>query len=291
MKKVIVLLIAVMAMFACVNEKSTTLKVESDISKENLNGDIASVLTKSFIAVNENGEIVSAGIGGRSNYLNNNLKKYNSDGFCIEEQKYNKNGGVSKFENRHDKNGKLLERRAFRLENKIIFTLNYSYDTKGNNIETKRIDAKGETSGHWKKKFDSQNFLEEYTDMESDSTVRYIIKYNNDSLGNVLDRTRFTSKGQQLHKLVYKYDDKYRVIKEVEYYQPIFSYPSYTKEFKYNDKDLPIVEKAINNTRKYENVWTFEYKYDEHDNWIQQIQFKDDTAKFIVTRLIKYYKN
>ena len=34
---------------------------------------------------------------------------------------------------------------------------------------------------------------------------------------------------------------------------------------------------------------TYEYQFDDKENWIQQIVFKDDKPTFIIEREIKYY--
>ena len=79
----------------------------------------------------------------------------------------------------------------------------------------------------------------------------------------------------------YEYDNKGRLAKSIS--------KSHTITYTYNEYD-DIVEERIYNNEKYpteaKRVFTYSYKYDDHDNWIEK--YRND--KLIIIRKIIYYQ-
>lgn len=282
-------LIAIALLVACSGNNSKSIMVETDLEKEGLKGKVESVVAKKYKAIEKDGAIETAGFGCKEKYCFDRLKKYDKYGLCYEEIKYDKIGKPAFFFNKHNDKGNLLTRTAKNAEDQLVFTLYYTYNDKGENIETKRIGAKGEVSGHWLKEYDSNGFLIESTELDADSTVKFTNVYINDSVGNMLDRTRSTGKGRRMHQLVYTYDDLGRVVEENEFHQPFFNKPSFTRTYTYNKNNLVISEVESSNIKEIKSAWSFEYDYDENQNWIRQRQYENDTVKYLVERTITYY--
>jgi hypothetical protein len=59
------------------------------------------------------------------------------------------------------------------------------------------------------------------------------------------------------------------------------------KEYFYNSRNE--LKKLIVRNKKNEAVVTFEYKYDEFDNWIEQTKFYNGKKLFVWKRQITYY--
>ena len=57
----------------------------------------------------------------------------------------------------------------------------------------------------------------------------------------------------------------------------------------YNDNGNRIEEKNYDEDGELVNEYSYEYKFDDEENWIQKTIFKDDKPTFIIEREIKYY--
>ena len=60
-------------------------------------------------------------------------------------------------------------------------------------------------------------------------------------------------------------------------------------KYKYDGNRNLIERKEYNEDGELKNKSSYKYEFDDKENWIQQIIFKDDKPAFIIEREIKYY--
>lgn len=61
-------------------------------------------------------------------------------------------------------------------------------------------------------------------------------------------------------------------------------------KYKYDKNNNIIEEKVFDENGELSWTLNYEYKYDNHQNWIEKLQKKDNQADFILERKIEYYK-
>ena len=256
MKKLLHTFLAFGLFFSCSENK------ENDLDKANLNGDVKSVYTASFDAIEKFGEVTKGEKGqiGVSGKLNGRV--YDRVIF--------------------DDKGNQIERIVYN------FTHKYKYDDIGNRIENTSYNIDGEI--HWKKKYkydDKGNEIEEKHYNKNGGLI-FTYKYKYDDKGNRIERSGYGWPSFDLtSKTKYKYDDKGNEIEEKNYN---FEFLSTTlTKYKYDDKGNEIEEKSYDKKNKLIDKTNYEYKFDDKENWIQQIKFIDDKPAFIIEREIKYY--
>ncbi|MFV0345213.1 MAG: hypothetical protein ACK5IQ_03055 [Bacteroidales bacterium] len=137
-----------------------------------------------------------------------------------------------------------------------------------------------------------------------------------DDNGTIIACTEYNQHGGEMSNTTYTYNDKKQLIeaktkaKGKEY--------SETKEYKYNDKDISTFYYPPNNSdtpesilqctknsqgdileRRYTKsaisdtpqITTYEYEYDDNNNWIKQTSYKDGKSYLSAEREIEYYEN
>ena len=102
-----------------------------------------------------------------------------------------------------------------------------------------------------------------------------------DDNGNTIEFNRYNSDGELEYKYTFEYDYKGNMI-EMNWLRGTLTY-------EYDDKGNINEENYYNSDGELEDKKTYEYKFDDKENWIQQIIFEDDKPTFIVEREIKYY--
>ncbi|MEO2072362.1 MAG: hypothetical protein ABGW99_13600 [Zunongwangia sp.] len=58
----------------------------------------------------------------------------------------------------------------------------------------------------------------------------------------------------------------------------------------YNENGDLIKKMVKTNDGKTNDVWSYDFKYDSENNWIEKIEFKNNKPLRIVRRKIEYYK-
>ncbi len=289
MKNTLIYTSILILLFSCTSKNKSSFKVENDWSKENLKGKVATLLVNSFHAVEKDGKIKPAGFGSRPSYLTDRLYSFDKNGYCVEEIWYYPKREDAKFKHKHDENGRIIKLLGFKPVNKASFSIDYIYDENGNNIETRRLRSNGKLDDFWKEKYDENGYKTERIDYESDSTVEAKYNYKNDTSGNVLEKTKILQDNTIGYRTTYKYNNRNLKTELKEYSSRNLDRPRTTRTYEYNDNDL-VVKEVWNSIYSDKTVWTFDYEFDEHGNWIKQIQYKNDEPKYIVGRTIGYYK-
>jgi hypothetical protein len=229
----------------------------NDLWEENLNGKIKSIKEITYSVTKSNGKII------KNDLLISKTSLYNIKGFKMEESIYKPDSSWNvKSKYYHDKNGYLTE--------EINFYPNPSYgpntirriyqiDSHGKKIEEKCYDEEG-MIGNTISTYDKNGLLIEETDYFYgflNKKTFYIYVHN----GKIIAVNHFNPKGKFQKKVIYKFD-------------------------KFGNR---IIMKEYNSDEKLNNSFTFKYKLDKMNNWINRIEYKNKQITTIIEKQIEYY--
>ena len=164
-------------------------------------------------------------------------------------------------QNEYDDNGNRIERNIYSSDGELIFKYICEHDDNGNSIEQNRYNSEGKLDEKWTSKFDAK--------------------------GNEIKSNLFNSESKLVSKYTFEYDDKENMI-EMNYYNyddELISIMTY----EFDDNGNLIEENKYDKDGELEDEFSYEYKFDDKENWIQKTIFEDDKPTFIIEREIKYY--
>lgn len=241
-------------------------KVITDLKKSGINGKVKSYTESNYNPVEAFGKIVKGEkIAPPGIYL---FKYYfNLQGYYTEVISYYNNDEIQnqdKYSYYFDKN--MSEIRDYGYNGSFVFRWVSKYDMNGNEIESIKYWPQGGIASRFTYKYDNyRNIIEEkrfYSD-NSFSTTKYIYKYDN--LGRITENTEYQDLGTSSFYVSEKRKYKYNV------------YGNIIEELIYNrGEDLYLTIK-------------YEYEYDTRRNWIQKIEYVNNTLEKITEREYEYY--
>ena len=156
MRKLLHTFLAFGLFFSCSENK------ENDLDKANLNGDVKSVYTASFDAIEKFGEVTKGekgqiGVSGKLNGRVYDRVIFDDKGNQIERIVYN---FTHKY--KYDDIGNRIENTSYNIDGEIHWKKKYKYDDKGNEIEEKNYNKNGGLTSKTKYKYDDKgNEIEE----------------------------------------------------------------------------------------------------------------------------------
>lgn len=279
MKKLSFLLLLLL-LTACQKDESV---VKNDWLNDKLNGRVASYRITNYLAALDLGELYPSDIIGAEGRILYNEKGFRTEEFwrfndetsrkeyrydgdnCVELLSFNPN---KEIEERgvfvYDKNGVLQEELYYNAHNKVFAKLEYTFDERGNLIELLEYDPDGMLEESQKSKFKDDLEQERYTyyyDAHNVLVTKYEYRY--DKSRNLIEGLLFDDSKNLLGRWVYAYDNYRNVVSEESF-----------------DADNVLVEKR-----------TYDYKYDEHGNWIERITYDgiENEPRVITKRQFDYF--
>jgi len=265
---------------------------QTDLSKNKLKGNIKSVQQFTYKAIEKFGEITKGEITRMSlSYMDNTNIIYNPDGNILEKHTYyvQKDHWSKTYTCEYSMTGELINMSRLNGVGKSIRKIVFNYDNNGNNNEQTEYKVKNEIE------IISNKIIYKYNDNRnkiegnkyiSDGTFSkgWIAKYDNK--GNILEKKWYKSNKVYYMKQIYQYDEKGNMTEFTKYDEPNGKI-SFKQTFKYSKNGDPISKsEGIEDT--YDE--TYEYKYDEFNNWVRKVIFINGVPKYIQERDIVYYK-
>lgn len=258
-------------------------KQQKFLSMFEVNGNVKSIRTTVYKAVEKFGEVIQGDI--ISDEEMNKLITFDENGNIKEISIFNKNGDlekksiyvygvdnkvlrINKYDGYGNENGKTV----------------YSYNEYGKEIEIIDYDRIGKVNYTQKNEWEGDKiiknqFINEYSDG----------KYNiNEYDGNTLVKTvTYDKSGKKTGEYIEYENEKIKRLVN----------PDFAISLSYNDKGIC---SSIVNGRLYDlntyiwsggNSYVFEYEYDENGNWIRKVEKQKDSQKAerIFVREIEYY--
>jgi hypothetical protein len=283
----------------------------------NLNGKIKSISSDSYLANQASNGLEKVKKGWEDSFERDELIEFNENGKV---NKVTYRGINSKVE-RIDKNEYSGDRliKSFTKYQKV----KHSYDEAGRRESTKGFDRTpnvitslniDETTDKVKftvrYKYRDDNKLKQKTEYDSKGRITDITQYTYNSIG-LLTKEESVS-GDYKDWYVYQYDDSGKIINKKWFDSDEGLLENETNVFVDNQLDSSIWENYSEGelegkiTYKYENgneteivefdiidntktVWTYKYKYDSHNNWIEKEAHTYKNEYYITYREIEYY--
>ena len=251
---------------------------KTDLEKAGLNGQVKSMVLTGYDVI-EDGDTISKGKrnGIIEMYFNDlgvitELKDFDAEMKLISNHKsfYNEQEKITK-EIRLNANDVLTE----------IFT--YKYDHKG--YLTELVDSGGLGLFVTRYKYDTLGNKTEKIVYKNDSIIKNKAVYTYYPDGNRKEWYYYNQRTMLLWKIEYIYD-KNKVIEELTYddNEELFR----KKVIKYNDRNDIIEECKYDASGKKVSSYSYYYEYDEMENWVLCIHYKNDKSINILERKINY---
>tara|TARA_B100001287_G_C22682896_1_gene531503 strand:- start:1145 stop:2668 length:1524 start_codon:yes stop_codon:yes gene_type:complete len=265
-------------------------KIENDLAKRNLQGNVFSISQRLYNAKNKFGEITAVG-SSKWSFLFNEDIFFNEKGFIYRENNFD-DEQLFKSMTYYDysKEDTLRSKRYYRNNLKEFTKYKYDYDKFGNIKISSFYDVEGNLSSKSIYKYDEFNNKIQYSYFNADGELDYKYLYTYDSKGNKLSDTKYDEKGDFEFEYIYTYDGngnelsrtKNKANNDLEN-QYVYSYDKFNnkiKSLKY-DKYKTVLDSTI-----------YSYKYDKFNNWIEKIEIdKFGNPVEIQKREITYYED
>lgn len=258
-------------------------KQQNDLTRHEASGDVKSIRTTGYEATEKFGEISKGDV--LYNQSVNNLIEFNKDGYITEISNFNHSGDLSQ---------------------KSV----YVYDGDGNVTKINKYDGGGDEIGRTVFTYNNNKKVTKIVDYDESGKINYTRK--NEWEGDKVTKTQLINEFSEGNYSMYEYNGN-TLVKSVVYDKngkPTGEYTEYENEMikkivnkdfttslTFNSKGLctSIVNGQLFNTNTYSLVkgesYTYDYEYDDKDNWIKKIERKKDSQKAtrIFVREIEYF--
>jgi hypothetical protein len=186
---------------------------------------------------------------------------YDNRGNLIVRSSYHPNGNqIQKDTYSYDSKGKLIENVRNNFFQQQHTTVYLDYDKKGREQKLTHCDSDGNILAVRSYSYGRQgNKNEVFEDMELETRSCYSSVY--DSNGNEIESKELDSEGNIVNKLVSEYDHHDQVTERISY-------------------------RADGSLIRYKS---YEYQYDQKQNWIKKTEYQDSIPLSISIREIEYY--
>lgn len=243
------------SLFLCLVVICLNAQVATDWQIENLNGRVKSIKNNVFKAIAKDGKIEKGTL-----YDLNEQTFFNTKGFINLINSYTNDGEIEmQTKTTFNKKGQKIETNAYLpAEKEEISKEIYIYDKNGKLTEIKRYDG-GEFSGSDTGfKFDAKgNLLEKISKDATNNESKIVNEYEN----NLLKTQNIFSDGHLTLKVTFVYDAH----------------------------NNPTEVSSLMLVTKQHFVQSFQYTYDNQNNWIKRVEFEDNEPINIHERVIEYY--
>lgn len=324
--KTTALLLFLLVLFPCTSQNN---KLENDWKKEGLKGRVQSYNELYYEALIVNDSVAKGALKKPNNrFYFSPMRRFvfNEDGFITmfqdqkksQHKKYDANKRLTEITSVdtsnvlerkilyfYDKKGKLNKMLWFGKNGVQEAKTDFKYDKRGN-LLWEREEESGVTYMD-KYSYDKNGFLIEEISLENKEMI-YTAQYVNDSLGRVIELQYFEPENHKSVTLK-SYDrmgnlisENYKRLDIEKRRNSIYSYAADNKlveysstgdamkEVEYYDAQGNLVLNAIYElSGKLRDEIRYEYTYDQHGNWTQQITFMNQTPIEVVERVYVYY--
>jgi len=277
------LVLSALILFSCSGQNSP----KKDLEFYEVNGKVNHLTIRHYKAIEKDGEIIK-GMANRDGEDDQTLT-FNKRGYVVQVYFYGETDSLdSKLIRNHDKNFHCLGETGYNASGEQVFEWIWIYDDRGNNTERVQVQEDSSLFISWYLYYDENGELISRTIFRSPNSELF------DSLRWILD-----DKNRQIEEWNYGYYGLYGFNK-VEYIgatnkiAKIYRY-DYLKdlldyyELSYNNHDLISIAKQFAADSTEQQIFSFEYEYDEQGNWIKKIQFKNGNPVNYDERRIIYY--
>jgi len=224
-----------------------------------LKGKVRTLSETSYLAIEENGEILKGKMGADIFEECGQLLVFDNSGLLLVHNLYNSYGNLDQRQTyKYDRNGNQIEINKYNSQGKYQGKTNFKYDNKGKWIEVNAYNAKGILI--FNSDIGGYEIVE--NDNKSDVSIESLYNYKYDDNGNIIEENIVNPDDDSIKgKITYRFDNMDNMTESNSY-------------------------KLDGNLERNK---TFNYYYDKTGNWIKQIKFEDGIPKFIIEIEIVYF--
>ena len=213
----------------------------------------------------------------------------------------------------YDVNEKIIEYGQYDGEGNIYEVTKIQKDQSGNPIKGTIYDSKGNLKKYYTTIIDKNGNVAEFKNYNIENELVYLQKNEYDTNGNVTSRTGGNPKSDKVFKTELEYNSNNEVIKKIKYNSDktvkdtrTYAYDvngneieselfksngDYTKFISEYDKlNNLTIQNWYDKEGKQKHQTSFEYTYDNQENWITKKRFSNGELGFVWERKIEYYK-
>lgn len=280
--------------------------IENDLKKKNLNGNVYYCSTRSYNALSRFGDLSKNGFPNY-NWDSDDIF-FNRVGYIVKSTDIDKNGLNSYLSLNSYENDNIISSERFSQDLSTTFKNKFSYDDNGNFTTKSHYDENGEIEYVVKYVFEENNCIKE-TRFNKEGDTKYVKKFKYEK-NNKIEETKYDDKGFIKFRKENKFYSNF-IIKETKrfsddgelYFHKYYNESGYLLKsiyFKDNEIDYKWIYirdelgNTIQSTKNDENdleilKYTYELEYDNKQNWIKKITFRNEVPSRIIEREIKYY--
>lgn len=273
---------------------------QNDLSDLNLNGKVKSYKVLTYKVNSMFGEVIK----GENRGDDYEQFIFNEEGNVTENNGYKLKGDLKyKTKFKYNKNNNLIERVSYLRDGSAYRGALLYYDSLGNMI---KVIPKANLEGS---KFspatycyydENNNCIEDqsiYLPKVTSDTERVVSKtlYSYDENGNETTMKYYPDGKDLFITYKSKYDSKNRKTESSTYFSRDDGKLGSTTKYEYNQYNDIVKEKELQFDYSSENVEVskyekeYKYKYDNQNNWIEKIVFREDEPLYLEERIIEYY--
>jgi hypothetical protein len=265
--------------------------VPNVIAMQSFKGNVKQKLQIPYAVETENGKITKREI--LSDYMGIFYELYNFDqnGKTIQLEIYNPDGSsqfTDQYSYEYDDNGAPVKRFSY-FNGTLEGVYLYQYDDNGNLLEIDKVNEDESLQTTVSYRYNDAGYVTgEYS--YASGYLIYGHTYEYDGKGNKIEDKFNNYSGNHDSKTTYGYDDTGKIIEQTDYaYAGGLLFHSEKYIYTYDDKGN--VTKAITTYVEEERTTTatYQYTYDEHDNWVQMIMFSGHKPVSLIERTLEYY--
>jgi len=277
--------LATLLLFAWSCKEKQTIK--TDAQNLNLKGNVKSVSTISYYAIDVDGNISTGERGRKNSWEKDKLTLFNVNGNVTEIQffdSYDKPTG--KREVNYDEVGRAVVEISYDASGEIDFRRTFTLDVKGNRIEERNYDSLGNLQFRSTSTFDSKGNEVESIWYNPDGTTDCLWVSEFDKNGNRVKMTRYDQDGGVEVIFAFTYGERGRIVEESELKPDGALLRKKTFDC---DENCHVIEEVIVEKDGTVAKWKYDYELDDNNNWVKRIEYHNGIPKFVVVRTIEYY--
>lgn len=254
------------------------------IQELSVNGSVYSTITNSYDSLRH--KIAHKVFDDMGQLQSKILYRYDANGYVVEEKMFVDEKLHTKRKNYYNKTSKIAKEIWYSYgDNGIDTTMYvYAYNNHGDRTQlTAKADGSISFQTIFKYTYDKQGHMVTKKEYTAAFGLKYLWKFDN--RGNVVVEKNFNADGSLNYKAVYTYDKAGNKIEEkvFEAGHELINRRTYT----YNGNVF--ISKTFWPSGELDYKYTHHYAFDNHGNWIKEIQLMGNDPYTITIRKIKYY--
>jgi hypothetical protein len=243
---------------------------DNDLLKLNLKGDIKQIKQFTYVAIEKFGEIQKGELQPDifSPENQNMILVFDNDGYIKERQNFDKAGMYSgKTIYNFNEQKIIISTIGYNTKGIIDFSQKGTYDAVKMTVKS-IINYSDDYSVQSIDYYDNSNrkIKSDWFKEDGKLSSRTIFKY--DKEGNIIEENIYSSDGNLYAKNQFIFDENRYKIQTIQ----IFNSEQRNDYYKYDDFGN-IIEEYGGKSSKDFNKYTYKYKYDSHNNWIERVSY------------------